>query len=224
MSAQRRRGWDTFASILRHLQITPSTTHQIAAVFGMGNCVIRSTMERMHDLGLVRHAGWTRIKSGPHAVVWGWADGRHDEPRPSRKPGVPRDRTAGPNRRPLLLAMAIVVRAMSGAAPADSDAIIRASGVHPNALREFLIHCRAIGFVRVAGWRRNQCGSPAPLYAIGSAPDAPRPVPMTREEYWRRSSAKRKAERARRGRLLEKTAMSSIFRLAAAGRSSGAAA
>lgn len=215
-----RRGWDTCAAMLRHMQLTPSTTQQMGETFDMGRCVVRSTLERMHDLGLVRHAGWARTTNcGPHAVVWGFADGRPDEPRPSRKPGPARDRMLRDNRRPLLLAFANTINAMRGQVSVAE--IVATSGVSVISLYEFLEYCRAINLVRVGGYaRRSMTGSQTRLFTLGSEPDAPRPSPMTRQDYWRRSSAKRKAARAQirqqKARLRAKMASvpSSIWRAA----------
>lgn len=71
--------------------------------------------------------------------------------------------------------------------------------------RIYVIELYAQGRVHIAGWQQRPTGgSPAPVYAAGRAPDAPRPTTQSVHEKCARAWAKLKADPHRHGLHLQR--------------------
>jgi hypothetical protein len=74
--------------------------------------------------------------------------------------------------------------------------------------RIYIFDLHAAGKVRIARWRAARAGGyPSPVYAVGSAPDAPRPKPQTGSESSARYWKKLKADPHRHGHHLQRNRM-----------------
>jgi hypothetical protein len=80
--------------------------------------------------------------------------------------------------------------------PASSLVLATALGFNEKTIYRVLATARKDGLVRVSAWeRRSKSAKATPIFALGSAPDAPKPAPLTGAEKERRC---READRSRR--------------------------
>lgn len=160
---------------------------------------MRRCLNRMHDLGLIRIAGWKKEPMpGPARAVWAFGKAE-DAPYPAGFT-KPDRRTVGPlgrrrNLIPELTAFSYAIKAM--ASPVTRAEIVAASGASHQTLAALIRHGRAIGLLRVAAWDTDTVGRPIEALQIGSQPDAPKPKRLTKQEvnkrFWAASKAKRQA-------------------------------
>jgi predicted ArsR family transcriptional regulator len=109
---------------------------------------------------------------------------------------APKGKVTAADRKKQILKL-LAAKQMTGAEVNDEVGLKRA--------RIYVLELYAEGSVHIAGWQqRPSGGSPAPVYAAGSASDAPRPTTQTVHEKCARAWAKLKADPHRHGLHLKR--------------------
>lgn len=170
-----KHGSIAYASVMRGLQLQGATAREIAIRHGWCDCSARHLLRQLHSLGLLHVAGWRRIgRRGPWDRVYGAGEGEDAPPPMTSKGKVGHLRPPKKIQpRPALIAFATLWNSLSE--PSTAKQILEETGFGQQVLYRFFLHGRKIRAVRVAGWTRSGA-QPVMLFALGSAPDVPRPL------------------------------------------------
>ncbi len=82
-----------------------------------------------------------------------------------------------------------ITRLLAEHGPMTARDLAREMNVGVENARAKLGAAKALGQVYIASWRRDSDGGrlyPRAVWAAGDKPDAPRPGPLTRRQYWER--------------------------------------
>ncbi|MFM7024710.1 MAG: hypothetical protein ACKOWC_01430 [Limnohabitans sp.] len=175
-----------YASILRAIQLRPSTAGEVAAALGFAGRTTTSLMWRMADLGLAHEVEWLSISGGAVARYAFGPGVRLHHPVMMARHVVTKN-----NLSPELVALAPLIHALLDE-PRTVQELCDIGGHSRGTVFKFIRHCRAIKFVRIAEWNHATSGPPYPSFAIGSAADAKRPTPMGGAEACRRYMERKK--------------------------------
>lgn len=186
MSKQANRGYLTYIRVLAAL---PGNAAHIAAAVGVESDQAAEFLRAMRRLGLVHICAVERV--GRLALVY--AAGRGVEP----ELGFPISRVTPPA---TMIAFASLVEAMDR--PTATAELAEITGISRSTLHPLLRKMMADGYriARIAGWCTVDGGGAAPMFAMGSAPDAKRKPPLSRKETNARY-VKRRAEAVRQARI-----------------------
>lgn len=203
MSRDRRCGLRRYASIYHALR-KPMSRRQVSEQFGTTIVHAGEILAEMHTLGMVHVAGWKRESfTGSASRLYRAGRGVDVLPPPTRlgKPG----KTAMPHKvkpRAHIIALRSLIDALEvGITTAD---LVRETGLSLSAIQKFVKHCREIGLIHISAWKRLPF-SRAPLYELGSEPDAPKPARMGNATVCRRWRRKQAAS------LLARPLVNSVF-------------
>jgi hypothetical protein len=179
-----------YASILRAVAVRPRKADEVATIIGYGRTSVHRILVRMEELGIVYVRRWSPSKKGPATAVYSFGAKSSAE-----YPGKVIKHPCGSwNRRTELMAFANAIKAMMEGPSSTAD-ICELSGLSRGAVRSLLAHCQDISLVRIGDWYMPPAGPPAPMYAVGSGADAPRPDPQPAGEVWKRCYQRRMARR-----------------------------
>lgn len=190
----QRLGWLGYLDILRHIQLSPSTSDQVAAVFNIAALNGPKVMRHLHAAKLAHISDWTK-EDAPRAnwrPVWS-AGHRPDAARPGE--GT-RSWARSNNIAPQLIALASAIRCL--AEPITREDLVAATGCGDGTVRQMLKHAKRIGFVRVSDWipPSSAGGPPTAMWCLGSRPDAPKPAAKSRTEIYAENWRRRKGRKA----------------------------
>lgn len=183
-----------YASMLRHVQIEPSTARAVAEKMACSPMTISKLMLRMADLGIIHEIDWVsahRDGRGKRVAVYAFGPG-------DRTPYAPYERVhtiSKWNISPELVGFSKLILALCAEPQCTAD-LVEVGGHFRSTICRLMLHCQDIKLVRVAAWMRPTAGPPRPMFMIGSKPDAPKPQAITDTESNRRYRNRKKSAAA----------------------------